>query len=372
MTKLIYSSTKNSNMFYAVKYQISDPFFYLETENKKYIFLDNREIEVFKERNKDKNLEVISIEKLFKKALNIKDKTIFANKLALMILKDFKLLTEKIEVPVDFPIFMADYLRSYKVELIPIKPFFPKRTVKTKSEIKFIKENIKNTLVAFQRIEEILQESKIKNDKILFQGNVLTSEFLKYEVEKIFLEKNLFNQEDIIISSGEQTAIPHHRGSGEIKPNSFIICDIFPRSKENGYFADITRTYVKGKANKKMMAIFDAVKNAQEKAIESIKPGINAKKINEICEKYFEENKFKTVGNQGFIHSAGHSFGLDVHESPNLSRLSEEILEVGNVITVEPGLYFPGLGGVRIEDDVLVTKDGYENLVNWNKSLIVK
>lgn len=372
MPKLIYSDTKNSNMFYAVKSHFSDPFFYLEVGRKKYVFLDHRELEVFKEENKNKSLEVVLVEKLFKKALKIKDDTIGVNKLALTILKELKILDQKIEVPNDFPLVMADYLRSknIKIEIEPKKHFFPKRAVKIKSEIKSIKKNIKDTLVAFQKIEEILQKSEIKNDKIFFQGKVLTSEFLKYEVEKIFLEKSLFNQESIIIASGEQTAIPHHRGIGEIKPNSFIICDIFPKNKENGYFADITRTYVKGKVNKRMQNIFDSVKRVQEKAIKAIKPGVETKKIHEICEKSFEKDGFKTRGNQGFIHSTGHGFGLDVHESPNLSKLSKDVLQPGNILTVEPGLYFPKFGGVRIEDDILVTKDGCENLVDWHKDLI--
>ncbi|MCK4635883.1 MAG: aminopeptidase P family protein [Candidatus Moranbacteria bacterium] len=372
MSKLIYADTKNSNMFYAVKSHISDPFLYLEIGRKKYVFLDHREFAVFKENNRNKKIEIILVEDLLKKALKLKNKTLFPNKLILTILREFDLLNKEIKVPSDFPIFMADFLRNKQIKITPVTPFFPKRKIKSKAEIKLIKENIKNTLEVFKKIENILKESEIKKDKIYFQGKILTSEFLKYEVEKILLEKNMTNQEGLIISSGYQTAIPHHRGSGEIKPNTFIICDIFPRNRENGYFADITRTYVKGKTSKRMMKIFNAVKKVQVKAIKSIKAGVEAKKINEICEKSFEKDGFKTRGGRGFIHSTGHSFGLDVHEKPYLGKLSEDVLEAGNVVTVEPGLYFPKFGGVRIEDDILVTKDGSENLVDYPKVLVIK
>ena len=372
MSKLIFANSKDSNMLYAVGQYIADPFFYLEKGNKKYIFLDYREFAAFQEKKQKSKIEVMLSNDLAKKTKKIKDKTSESNKLALVILTEFNLLDKEIKVPANFSIDMADFLRSKGITLKIESPFFPKREKKNKTEIKLIKESINATVSAFKKIEEILKESVIVGDKIYFQEKILTSEFLKKEVDRLLLEKNMFNQEDIIISSGYQTAIPHHTGGGEIKPNTFIICDIFPRNRTSGYFADMTRTFVKGKASTKMLSIYDAVKKAQEKAIKSIKPGIKAKEIHQICEKSFEKDGFKTRGNRGFIHGTGHSFGLDIHEGPYLNSLSENVLEVGNVITVEPGLYFPKFGGVRIEDDILVTKNGYENLVKYPKSLIIK
>jgi Xaa-Pro aminopeptidase len=372
MSKLIFANSKDSNMLYAVGQYIADPFFYLEKGNKKYIFLDYREFAAFNEKKQKSKIEVVLLNDLAKKITKLKDKTSESNKLALLILTEFNLLDKKIKVPANFSIDMADFLRSKGIILEVESPFFHRREKKNKVEIKLIKENINNTLDAFKKIEEILRASIIKDDKIYFQEKILTSEFLKKEVDRLLLEKNMFNQEDVIISSGYQTAIPHHTGSGEIKPNTFIICDIFPRNKNNGYFADITRTFVKGKASNKMLSIYNAVKKAQKKAIKSIKPGIEAKKIHQICEKSFDKDGFNTRGNRGFIHGTGHSFGLDIHEGPYLNSFSKNILEPGNIITVEPGLYFPKFGGVRIEDDILVTKNGCENLVNYPKSLVIK
>lgn len=367
MPKLIYASTDNSDMFYKVRYNIADPFFYLELENKNLIFLDHRDIWAFKEKNKTPQLQTVLLNDFIEKAKNLEINTSETNKIALAIFKEYKLLDKEIQVPESFPIGLADFLRSQGIKITPISPFIPNRQIKTKAEIQYIKGNINKTLKAFQKIEHILKESEIKWDKLYFEGNILTSEFLKFEVEKLFLEENMYNTKWIIISSSLQTAVPHNHWSWEIKPNSLIICDIYPKNMKNGYFADITRTYLKWKATQKMLDMFEAVKEAQKQAIKEIKPWIQNKEIHKICEDTFNKRWFKTENGSGFIHWTWHSFGLDIHEKPNLNSTSEEILKPWNILTVEPWLYYPELGGIRIEDDILVTENGCENLVNYPK-----
>jgi Xaa-Pro aminopeptidase len=135
------------------------------------------------------------------------------------------------------------------------------------------------------------------------------------------------------------------------------------------YFADMTRTVIYGEPSKKLKEMYEAVRAAQEKAFEMIKPGISAANVhNEVC-KTFEKlgyDTYKRGSKVGFIHSTGHGVGLDVHELPGIGE-TEVLLETGNVITVEPGLYYPEIGGIRLEDLVLVTENGSENLTSIEK-----
>src|SRR4030042_3548799 len=167
---------------------------------------------------------------------------------------------------------MADFLRKNGAKLVPTFPFFPERAVKTKGEIKYIKESLAHTKMAFRIIENILRKSKIKGSKIYFKNKVVTSEFLKQEAEKALVEKGMFDLLGMIISSSEKTPFPPHSGSGPIKSHCPIVCDIFPRHRASGYFSDMTRTYIKGKPSIEIQKMYDAVIKARVAAIKK-KPG---------------------------------------------------------------------------------------------------
>jgi Xaa-Pro aminopeptidase len=175
--------------------------------------------------------------------------------------------------------------------------------------------------------------------------------------------------EEVIVSCGKDTANPHGTTSGPLRANEPIILDIFPRSKKKRYFADMTRTVIHGEASKELIKMYEAVRTAQEKAIGMIKSGISASSVhNAVCET-FEKlgyDTYKSGSKVGFIHSTGHGVGLDVHELPSIGE-SDVLLETGNVITIEPGLYYPETGGIRLEDMVLVTENGCENLTSLEK-----
>ena len=353
--RVIYDNTHNSDMYYAVKTHIADKFFYIEKEKKRYVYLDAREIDAFKEKNKE--VEVFPLEPLIKE---VEGKSLLAHELAL------KIVDKEIEVPTSFPLDMADFLRDNGIKVTPLTSFYPERNYKSEEEKEKIKENIQKTCLAFQKIEEILKESKIKGEEIIYKGKTLTSEFIKKEVKKLFLENDLYTPEGMIISSAKQASFPHHTGSGALKANSTIICDIFPRG-ENGYFADMTRTYVKGKPSKKAEEMYAAVLKAQEKAISMAAPGVSMKDIHDaVCD------VFKSVNHiEGFLHGTGHGLGVDIHEDPYVNARSKGELKAGNVFTVEPGLYYPQYGGVRIEDVLYITEDGSENLTNYPKEMII-
>ncbi len=179
--------------------------------------------------------------------------------------------------------------------------------------------------------------------------------------------------EEIIVSCGEDTANCHGTTEGLIRANAPIILDIFPRSKKKRYFADMTRTVIHGEASKELKEMYEAVLAAQEKALEMLKPGVSTADVhNAVCDLFEKRgyDTYKSGSKVGFIHSTGHGVGLDVHELPGIGETGV-LLETGNVITIEPGLYYPEIGGIRLEDMVLVTENGCENLTSLEKKFVL-
>ena len=171
----------------------------------------------------------------------------------------------------------------------------------------------------------------------------------------------------------ESCKSPLGRWRDPLKPNESIVIDIFPRSKKQRYFADMSRTVLKGEASPEIQKMYDAVLEAQMEAIELVKPGTLCSDIhNRVCD-VLESRGFKTIrdgSKVGFIHSTGHGVGLDIHEIPYVGA-QDTPLEKGNVITIEPGLYYPDQGGIRIEDMLLVTENGCENLTSLEKRFVI-
>ena len=176
--------------------------------------------------------------------------------------------------------------------------------------------------------------------------------------------------EGMIISSGVQASMPHHKGSGPLHAHKPLVCDLFFRSRSNRYFADMTRTYVKGTPSDDVRKMHMAVAAAQMAAFAQIRPGVAAADVHAAAAQEITDAGFD-VGEQGFIHGLGHGLGLQLHELPNVGPNSKDILEAGHVITVEPGLYYKEHGGVRLEDVVVVTEHGFENLTDYDSELVV-
>jgi Xaa-Pro aminopeptidase len=178
-----------------------------------------------------------------------------------------------------------------------------------------------------------------------------------------------------IIAGGVQACDPHNEGSGALKAGEPIVMDVFPRHVASRYFADMSRTVLKGKARPQMKRLYDAVLAAQEEAIASVRDGADGQKIHAQVNRRFEDAGFKTglVNGrmQGYFHGTGHGVGLDIHEPPRISK-SGSRLQAGQVVTVEPGLYYPEIGATRIEDMVLVTEDGCRNLTQFPKVLEIQ
>lgn len=364
---IISNSEKDSNMFYATKILVPDDFVCLEKNGRKTIYIDNLEYNRAK-----KEAEVNRIINYSEYAKRV-DRNTFG-KILINILKENKI--KKIFVPENFQMKYAEILIKNKIRIeIKPEPFFGKRVIKSNNEIDKIRETQRINEKAIGRAIGIIKKSKIRKDKKLsYQNKILTSEFIQLIIDTELL-KGECQSEFNIVSCGKDSADPHQKGQGPLIAYQPIVIDVFPRSKTNRYFADTTRTVVRGKASLEIKRIYQAVLQAQKLGISKIKPRVKGNAIHKLVQDYFEKHNFKTEEKngkaQGFIHGTGHGVGLDIHELPNLNANSKDILKAGNVVTVEPGLYYPEIGGVRIEDLILVTKSGYENLTKLPKVLEV-
>ena len=246
-------------------------------------------------------------------------------------------------------------------------PLFPERKIKREDELVDIKHAQKSMERAFSNLLGYIADSQIHEGKLWYDYEWLTSEKLRTLFEVELMAANCIC-DATIIASGNQAADPHCLGFGPIFANVPIVCDMFPRSKNRWYWSDMTRTVVKGKLSDEVRKMYRTVYDAQQYGIEKVAPGVDGVEIHNGIEKRFHDTGFRTEKingkPQGFIHSTGHGVGLDIHEPPYIGRTppGQQILQVGNVVTVEPGLYYHGIGGVRIESTVVVTESGCEPL----------
>jgi Xaa-Pro aminopeptidase len=289
------------------------------------------------------------------------------------LLKD-RQVTE-LDVPADFGVSHADALRQrgYTVRPKP-EPFFPERMIKTEEEIACLTESLRVTEESLAGAIELIKSSKIEKDETLsLGGRPLTVELLRKAMHLTMMERDCIAQHTIV-APGVQAVDPHNEGSGPLKAHEPIVMDVFPQHAKHRYFADITRTVVKGKASGKVRRMFEAVREGQEIAFRMIKDGVDGMAVHKAIMDSFEKQGFKTGEQhgrmQGFFHGTGHGVGLEIHEPPRVSGRSDT-LKAGMVVTVEPGLYYLDAGGMRIEDMVVVRKDGCEVLTKAPKILEV-
>lgn len=258
-------------------------------------------------------------------------------------------------------------------EIKPVEnPITNSRKIKSRNEIEKLRRVQSITEEAMKKAEMVIKNSRVKNGKLMLKGEKLTSEKIKKHLERDLVSEKCRNMEGMIVTCGKESGEPHKRSSGVLKAKKPIIVDIFPRHRSM-YFGDMTRTFVKGKPSQEIEDMHETVKKAQNKAFQYLEEATNRKAEelhNKVCE-VIEKNNYGTLrqnSETGFIHSTGHGVGLDLHESPKLGPGVGK-LEPGMVVTVEPGLYNPEAGGVRVEDMVLITEDGYKNFNSMHKQM---
>ena len=366
-TVFIAASETDSNLYYATKFIAPDPFIYLEIKGERILVMSDLEMDRAKSQaSVDRVLSYSEIERRVKSQGIAEPGSV---DIVHVVLRDAGIT--QLLVPSNFPFSHAIRLQAlgYRIEA-KREPFYERRVVKTAEEVRHIEATQRATEVAVAAAHDTLRRATIKSDKLWLDDAPLTSERVKKLINVKLMECECVAQHTIV-AGGEQACDPHNEGSGPLPAHRSIIFDVFPRSAASRYFADMSRTVVRGRPSPDLKRLYHTVKDAQEEAIGKIKDGADGLKIHQgICER-FDRAGYKTglVNGrmQGYFHGTGHGVGLDIHEAPRISRTGS-LLQEGHVVTVEPGLYYPGLGAVRIEDMVLVTRDGCRNLTNFPKT----
>jgi len=276
-------------------------------------------------------------------------------------------------VPETFPVHVADLLRADGVELRSDRLHFDdRRRVKSEAELAGMRRAQRAAEAGMDAVRDLLRRAGSKGGALEVDGEPLTSERIKRAVGQAFVERGA-TADEFIVSHGPQAAIGHHMGSGQIREGEPIVVDLWPRDGESACFADMTRTFVVGDPPAEIVEWHRLVLQALEGSIAAVREGVRGRAVFDTACDVFEPaglptGRTKQPGTpleEGFFHGLGHGVGLEVHEAPSLGLTSKDVLRAGDVVTVEPGLYRPGLGGVRLEDLVLVTADGAENLTRY-------
>jgi Xaa-Pro aminopeptidase len=367
LARLIVADSEHSaDMRYATRFAAPDPFIFLEKNGRTTIVLNDLEID--RGRQQARVDEIVAYSEISERL-----KQNGAEPQLRDVLVEF-LREQKVThalVPESFPLGLATFLSARGVNVQPKQGFFwERREHKTQAELRMIRRALAITEAGMARAVEVLKSAGIGKDaRLRWGGEVLTSERLRAEIDTAILRQGGLPSQTIV-AGGNQACDPHERGSGPLRANSLIIVDVFPREPQSGYFGDLTRTFVRGKANEKQRRLWEVVKQGQELALRRIKPRVAGKSVQDEVKILFEKKGYLTAKKRGhwtgFFHGLGHGLGLELHEEPRIARA---VFEPGHVFTVEPGLYVPGVGGVRIEDVVTVTKAGKQTLSRFPKQL---
>jgi Xaa-Pro aminopeptidase len=368
---LIYGDTVRSpELRHEVPLAIPDGFLYAEKGDRRAVIIHS--LEIPRVREDAPELEIIPIEQLGADELYAAGKQGWEVDLELALRACRELGIDSATVPATFPTGHADHLRAHGIEVVIDRDLFDnRRRSKNEAELRGIRNAQRACEAALDAARELLRRAQTNGGALEVDGAPLTCERIKRVIEDVFADHEVEGG-DMIVSHGPQTAVGHNTGSGQIAPNEPIVFDLYPKDKATGCYADMTRTYVVGEPSDELREWYRLVKEALDSSTAGVKPGVNGRALFEqVCE-LFHQAGYKTQLNKqpgevledGFFHGLGHGVGLEVHELPAMSRTGHDLVP-GDVITVEPGLYRAGYGGLRLEDLVLVTKDGHEVITDY-------
>ena len=351
---IIAASDHDADMLYATGFFVPDPFIFLQQGKRTMIVLSDLEID--RGRKEARVDRIVPYSQISKSLKERRDANFLAHTIA--FLKERKV--RRAAVPGSFPLGLAAGLAKAGIKLVPQEGlFWPQREFKTHAELRLMRQALAMTEAGMARGIEVLRAAEIGRKNVLrWGGHPLTSEILRAEIDSTILRAG-GAPANTIVAGGEQACDPHERGHGPLRAHELIILDIFLRAARSGYFGDLTRTVVRGRASEAQRRLWQTCLEGQEKALRAIKPGEPGKQVQESIRDFFSSQGYPTEQRNGrwtgFFHGLGHGLGLEIHEVP---RVAATTFRPGQVVTVEPGIYVPGLGGVRHEDVVTITKNG--------------
>ncbi len=368
---LMYADTfRSPELRHEVPLGIPDPFLYVEKDGVKHIQIGSMEVPRLAALGLHElhPSEEYGIDELVARGLST---TEIRADIALRAVKGLGVTSAV--VPETFPLWLADLLRAEGVELrVDRELFDARRRVKTEAELQGMRRAQRAAEAGMETVRDLLRRASPNGAGLELDGEPLTVERVKSAMAQTFAAHGA-TADEFIVAPGPQGAVGHDMGSGPIRPGVPIVVDIWPRDNESFIFCDMTRTFVVGEVPEDVREWHRLCKEALDRAISEIRDGADGREIfHGTCE-IFEAageptQRTKEPGkplSDGFFHGLGHGVGLEVHEEPGLGRMEGPPLRAGDVVTVEPGCYRQGYGGVRLEDLVLVTADGAENLTAY-------
>ena len=368
---LMYADSEHdANMLYAVGMFVPDPFIYLRLRGRTSIVMSDLEID--RARRDAPHCRALPLSRYQDQLRQAGVKSPGPARIIAAILRPRKI--RRVLVPPNFPLGLAGELRRFRIAVRPTPGnFFPQREQKTPAEVKKISAALIMAEVGMSEAMQVLRSTKIGRDRRLMYHHLpLTAEKLRAVIDTAILQAGGLAA-NTIVAGGPQGCDPHERGFGPLRAQEPIIIDVFPRSQTTGYFGDITRTVVRGRASEAVRRLYDTVQRGQKIGFDKVRAGVSTTDVHRAVVACFEQAGYKTGRRQGrlegFFHGTGHGLGLEIHEAPRLGAHTNGKLVAGQVVTVEPGLYYPELGGVRLEDVALVNQHGARNLTQFEKVL---
>lgn len=367
---MVADSEHDANMLYAVGMFVPDPFIYLRLNGKCHIVMSDLEID--RARAQAPHCRVLSLSRCQKALKKEGVKRPAAAHIIRLLLRARRI--RRVTVPYDFPMGLARELAKLRIKIkVNHGAIFPDREVKNADEVKKISAALMMAEVGLAEGIHTLKNARVGRQRRLMHHHIpLTSEKLRAIIDTAIIQAGGLASHTIV-ACGRQGCDPHERGHGVLRANEPIIIDVFPRSQKTGYFGDITRTVVKGRASEGLRKLYHTIERGQEVAFEHMKNKARGREVHEKVQAFFVKEGYKTgklSGRmQGFFHGTGHGVGMEIHEAPRMGANSTDTLRAGNVVTVEPGLYYLETGGVRLEDLALITCNGPRNLTKFEKVL---
>ena len=368
---IVADTVRSPELRHEVPLAVPDPFLYAEVGGKRSVVVSS--LEAGRIRDLGTDLEVLTLEDAGRDELLKRGLDAYAHDREMYLSACRLLGLERAVTPTGFPLGHGDFLRSQGIELTADQRFFDeRRRVKTEHELAGIRRACRAVEAGIAVGVELLRKAQRSNGALTLDGEPLTCERIKLEVERAFGEHGAAADE-IIVSHGDQTAVGHDGGSGAIASDDVVLFDLFPRDRESGCYSDFTRTFALGPPSDELREYYRLAKEALDLAVAAVKPGVKGSDIHRMVCELFHEHGYKTQLHKeegealvdGYFHATGHGVGLEVHERPGVGRVESEPLVEGDVIALEPGLYRNGYGGVRLEDLVLVTAGGAEVLTTF-------
>ena len=367
---MVADSEHDANMLYAVGMFVPDPFIWLRCRGRSSVVVSDLEFD--RARQQASHCRVLPLSRYQEKLRRLGIKRPGLAEVIPALLRERRV--RRVVVPQNFPHGLASDLQRRGVT-VKARPggYFPEREFKSGIEVRKISAALMMAEIGMAEGIQVLRRARIgKGRRLLHHDVPLTAERLRAVIDTAILQAGGLASHTIV-AGGRQGCDPHEPGYGPLRAHEPIILDIFPRSQKTGYFGDITRTVVRGRASEAVRKLYDTVRQGQKLAFRMMRPGVPTAKVHRSAQNLFDREGYRTGRRngrmEGFFHGTGHGLGLEIHEPPRVGPNSAGRLQAGQVVTVEPGLYYPDLGGVRLEDVALVTKSAPRNLTHFEKVL---